>query len=497
MAVVSLNTIKNWFKTGLKPTQAQFWATWDSFRHKSDKVPFNEIEGLDAVLLAQNAKIDNVALPDTVIETGIVYVTGLTVDIIASAFTWRLSQVQYLNTLAYNNVMPAATDGYMRTDIFVGTNLGTIYRVQGPEAIGVAVKLPAPDGTVELASVDIEGAVVSEPVVATPNGKVVSVNGKKGVVVLDKADIGLGNVSNTSDANKPVSTAQQSALNLKLDASAYNDRFKGVHLTEAALNTAYPTANAGDSAQVNEVGATDVLNYNWDAEVNIWVPNAVSSSGATNTDQLPEGTSNLYFNTARVLAALLTGISFVTGGAIVSTDSVLVAFGKLQKQINDNVTAIGLNTAKVSFDSTSSTRLAGTSGANTGDETVASLKSKITDLIGYASADETTPMTTGLKNTFRMPWAMNLTNVRINTTDAPTISSFIVDIKQGGISIFSTLIRIDAGMTTSVGSTVPFVLSTTALTDNSIVTIHVTQIGSGAGVSVGTGLKVHLYGNKI
>ena len=35
----------------------------------------------------------------------------------------------------------------------------------------------------------------------------------------DRADIGLGNVDNTSDANKPVSTAQQQALNLKANAS--------------------------------------------------------------------------------------------------------------------------------------------------------------------------------------------------------------------------------------------------------------------------------------
>lgn len=40
-----------------------------------------------------------------------------------------------------------------------------------------------------------------------------SVNGKTGAVVLDKTDIGLGNVDNTSDLNKPVSTAQQNAIN--------------------------------------------------------------------------------------------------------------------------------------------------------------------------------------------------------------------------------------------------------------------------------------------
>lgn len=41
---------------------------------------------------------------------------------------------------------------------------------------------------------------------------------KPGVVT--KADIGLGNVDNTSDASKPISTAVQSALDDKLDASA-------------------------------------------------------------------------------------------------------------------------------------------------------------------------------------------------------------------------------------------------------------------------------------
>lgn len=44
---------------------------------------------------------------------------------------------------------------------------------------------------------------------------VTSVAGRTGAVTLAKADVGLGNVDNTSDANKPVSTAQQAALNAK------------------------------------------------------------------------------------------------------------------------------------------------------------------------------------------------------------------------------------------------------------------------------------------
>lgn len=55
MAKVNLTTIKNWFKTGLKPTQAQFWDTWDSFWHKDDAIPLNSIDGLQEVL---NEKLD-------------------------------------------------------------------------------------------------------------------------------------------------------------------------------------------------------------------------------------------------------------------------------------------------------------------------------------------------------------------------------------------------------------------------------------------------------
>jgi hypothetical protein len=48
------------------------------------------------------------------------------------------------------------------------------------------------------------------------SGAVDSVNGNTGVVTLVKADVGLGSVDNTTDVAKPVSTAQQTALDLKL-----------------------------------------------------------------------------------------------------------------------------------------------------------------------------------------------------------------------------------------------------------------------------------------
>lgn len=57
--MATLNTIKNWFKTGLKPTQQQFWDTWDSFWHKDDKIPLGNVNGLNERFLE---KADQAAL---------------------------------------------------------------------------------------------------------------------------------------------------------------------------------------------------------------------------------------------------------------------------------------------------------------------------------------------------------------------------------------------------------------------------------------------------
>ena len=47
-----------------------------------------------------------------------------------------------------------------------------------------------------------------------------SVAGKTGAVTLTKADVGLGSVDNTADADKPISTATQTALNTKAAAAS-------------------------------------------------------------------------------------------------------------------------------------------------------------------------------------------------------------------------------------------------------------------------------------
>lgn len=43
---VSISTIRDWFRTGLKPTQSEFWSTWDSFWHKDEKIPITSVHDL-------------------------------------------------------------------------------------------------------------------------------------------------------------------------------------------------------------------------------------------------------------------------------------------------------------------------------------------------------------------------------------------------------------------------------------------------------------------
>ena len=77
------------------------------------------------------------------------------------------------------------------------------------------------------------------------------------------------------------------------------------------------------------------------------------------TNDVTEG-SNLYFTTARVLSTLLTGISFTVSTALEATDSFLVAFGKIQKQLTDGFTAANIR---------SLLGITTLSGVNTGDLT--------------------------------------------------------------------------------------------------------------------------------
>lgn len=92
------------------------------------------------------------------------------------------------------------------------------------------------------------------------SGAVDSVAGKTGVVTLVKADVGLGNVDNTSDVNKPISSATQTALNGKVSLTG-NEIIADVKTFLSSPIVPTPT-NATDAANKGYIDAIGVPTSN-------------------------------------------------------------------------------------------------------------------------------------------------------------------------------------------------------------------------------------------
>ena len=117
------------------------------------------------------------------------------------------------------------------------------------------------------------------------------------------------------------------------------------------------------------------------------------------------------------------------------------------------------------------------------------------EVIQLAVSDETTALTTGTaKLTFRMPFAMTVTEVRASLSTAGTTSgTTTIDINEGGTSILSTKLTIDATEKTSTTAATPAVISDSTLADDAEITIDIDAISGGA---TEAGLKVTLIGNR-
>lgn len=114
-------------------------------------------------------------------------------------------------------------------------------------------------GTVDGRNIAVDGVKLDGIEAGAEVNDVDSVAGKTGVVTLVKGDVGLGNVDNTSDVNKPVSTAQQTALDLK--APIASPSFTGTAKTEGdtfGIDTAKTPASASDTGTTGQIA--------WDAD---------------------------------------------------------------------------------------------------------------------------------------------------------------------------------------------------------------------------------------
>ena len=188
----------------------------------------------------------------------------------------------------------------------------------------------------------IDKAAIHVPfgvMITHPTGSVKSVNGKVGDVVLNAADVGA-DAAGSAEAVANILQSQITGLSdSKLDKVDYVQHFRGLFSSYAALVAAIPTAINGDYAHIDSGFDFDRMSAIWDGDE---LPNGAwkiqNVNIGANTDEVPEGSSNLYFTSTRAqqaaLLALLTGLDTSIATPALSTDTIKQAIGKLQAQIN-------------------------------------------------------------------------------------------------------------------------------------------------------------------
>ena len=131
-----------------------------------------------------------------------------------------------------------------------------------------------------------------------------SVNSNIGAVVLTKTDIGLSNVDNTSDANKPVSTATQTALDGKVDENA---TITGATKTKITYD-AKGLVTSGADATTADIADSTNKRYVTDAQATV-----IGNTSGTNTGD--NATNSQYSGLAASKQDALTLTTTGTSGA--------------------------------------------------------------------------------------------------------------------------------------------------------------------------------------
>lgn len=181
---------------------------------------------------------------------------------------------------------------------------------------------------------------------ASAAAPVQSVAGRAGAVVLAKEDVGLGNVANTTDAAKPISTATQTALNGKAP------------LTGAGTSGTWPISITGNAATATKLATARTINgvaFNGTANITVADATKLPLAGGTMTGAISFAAGQVWptFNqntTGNAATATNVAWSGVTGKPAVIAAGATAA---------DARAAIGAGTSNLAIGTTAGTALAG------------------------------------------------------------------------------------------------------------------------------------------
>jgi hypothetical protein len=162
-------------------------------------------------------------------------------------------------------------------------------------------------------------------------------------------------------------------------------------------------------------------------------------------------------------------------------------YGKFVFKTNNGNRTTGTTVAELSYGSLKVPGLSNTSTANvlkynTSDGSVT--YSPVPKVVQVAFSDQSSAITAGTnKITFRMPYAMTVTEVRVSLRTAQTSGSiFTVDLNEAGTTILSTKATVDNTEKTSTTAATAPVISDSSLADDAEMTVDVDLVGDGTAV---------------
>jgi len=204
--------------------------------------------------------------------------------------------------------------------IYVTLDSNKVYRWSGSSYVEISASPGSTDSVTE-GSVNLYYTNAR----ASAAAPVQSVAGRTGAVTLIKSDVGLGNVDNTSDANKPVSSATQTALDSKapIASPTFTGTVGGVTKSMVGLGNVDNTSDANKPVSSATQTALDLK-----APINN--PTFTGTVGGISKSMVGLGNVD---NTSDANKPVSTATQTALGGKV-SSSAVAVSLGKTLSVLN-------------------------------------------------------------------------------------------------------------------------------------------------------------------